>query len=316
MKILNEAQCSRITELAVTRLEQYVKDNGIKCLVMGISGGIDSTVVAAIALKAIERLNEQGHKTNYHFSYVDIESDEKDQDKAEQLAERFGFVLKKYDYTDWYRSNPFMLDISSDHPRARVAKGNIKCRLRMIHLMNVAQLNGGIYLDTDDLSEWFMGFYTRHGDEGDVKIIQNITKDETYDLAEYFNAPNIVLHGEPGDGLGVTKNNAATDQLMLIYLKTDYIVSKYINAGLDPNGSMQLLETKVCSNLILELSKELKVGDKIIKGVINQMLKTSFKRKYGENVSVLLPSRTEMGLPEIGSTDFNNLYRKAIRLIK
>jgi len=313
MKILTFTQAVTIADLAVERLAKYIYHNGLKAVVLGISGGIDSAVVAVLGLKTIELLARRGYEVKYRYFFLDADSASEDFLKAKDLALAFNFKLEFLDLTGWYLDSPLLGLIPQDHPRTRVAHGNIKCRLRMISLLHLAQLEGGIYLDTDDLSEELMGFWTRHGDEGDVKIIQHLTKDEVYDFGEHLGIPASILNAPPGDGLKVTPSSAAQDQLGLPYLMTDYIMSRFIRAGLDVNGNLDQLELSKFYYLLLAVAVELRQPAEKVDAVLRQALKTAFKRRYGDNVAHLLSSRRELGLPEFGTKAFNELYLAAIR---
>lgn len=313
MKILSWNQANFINELAVHRLAGYIKTSGIKCLVLGISGGIDSAVVGAIGLRTVDRLKEEGRQINVNYSFLDVQSHPDDLKRAREMALAFNFHLYEYDLTSWYEASPLLQLIPGNHPRTKVAMGNIKCRLRMIALYHFAQLTGGIYLDTDDLSEEYMGFWTKHGDEGDVKIIQHLTKDEVYDLGEDLGVPKSILRSQPGDGLGVSVNNLASDQLGLPYMMIDYIISRFLQNDFDTEGHFDQLDNLKFTKLIKSVSIEINCKEIAVTRVLHQALKTAFKRRYGDNVCHLLPKRTEMKLPEIGTEEFNALYLKAIK---
>lgn len=313
MKILTTAQAEKIVDLAVARLANYVTDNKLKSLVNGISGGIDSAVVGAICLRTVDRLHREGYHVEPYFYFLDVHSNPFDLVKAIDFALSCDVFLEQIDLSSWYVASPLLSDITDDLDRAKIFRGNIKCRLRMIALYHFASLHRGIYVDTDDLSEDNMGFFTRHGDEGDVKIIQMLTKDEVYDLGEYLEVPKSILNSAPGDGLGVTTGNLATDQLGLPYLEIDYCLSRMLEAGFDTEGSS---EQMVYQQFVLQtasIADELSVPIAKVRKVLWQALKTGFKRRYGINVANLLPSRTELGLPELGTPEFSTLYLRAIR---
>jgi NH3-dependent NAD+ synthetase len=71
-------------------------------------------------------------------------------------------------------------------PSTDISQGNIKARLRMIMLYNAASINSGIVIDTDNLSEHYLGFWTIHGDVGDFKPLGKLWKTEVYELAKYI----------------------------------------------------------------------------------------------------------------------------------
>ena len=313
MKILNYRQARKIEDMAVTDLAKYIKTAGLKTIVLGISGGLDSAVMAILGLKTINKLQKEGYQCAHIYDFIGVESHSDDLKKARVLSHEFGFDLSEYDYTEWYRQSPIRLNSHTDQWKIRVANGNLKCRIRMLHLYDRAQLFGGIVLDTDDFSELLMGFWTRHGDEGDVKIIQYLTKDEVRDLGEYLGISKLILEAAPGDGLGVTDTNMAKDQLKMDYLKTDYIVSHLSQSGLNYNGDISLLQTQRCLRIIKEIAEEISESVENVTHVVKQALNTAFKRKYGDNVAILLSSRTKLGLPELGTPIFNKLYLEAIK---
>jgi NAD+ synthetase len=243
---------------------------------------------------------------------MDADSASGDYEKALDLADDLDFNIEYIDLTEWYQSSPLINLIPPGHPREKIARGNIKCRLRMITHYHLSQLFSGVYLDTDDLSEEYMGFWTKHGDEGDVKVIQHLTKDEVYDLGEYLGVSQSILSAPPGDGLKVTASSAASDQLGMSYTHTDYIMSRFTLAGFDLNGKMSQLDTLAADDLIPELARETGQPEEKVEKVIRQALRTAYKRRYGDNVLHLLPSRTELGLPDFGTDEFNQTYLAAI----
>ncbi|MBU1200384.1 NAD(+) synthase [Patescibacteria group bacterium] len=304
MKFLTKKQCKKFINLAVARIAEYIKGNNLKGITLGISGGIDSAIVSVIGLRAIDLLKKDGYEANYEYVFLDCESDPIDYRRAKAHAKVFGYKLKYLDLSKWYQVSPLLRSIPKNHLREKVAKGNIKCRLRMISLYHSAQLNGHIYLDTDDLSEEYMGFWTKHGDEGDVKIIQHVTKSELYDLGKYLGVPKIILESKPGDGLKVTESNMASDQLGLEYIYIEYIISEMIRAKFDCNGSWDQLEKRKFKVKIKQIASEIGKEEAAVYKVIRQSLKTAFKRKYGDSVKHLLPNRKEFGFIEFGTEEF------------
>lgn len=313
MKILTLDQATKIDHLAVTRLAEYINKYRIRHLVLGISGGLDSAVMAVIGLKAIRLLSDKGYACAPIYDFIGVESDPKDLKKARILASEEDFSLGIYNYTEWYRSSPIRQTAHSVLNNIRVANGNLKCRIRMLHLYDRAQLMNGIVLDTDDLSELLMGFWTKHGDVGDIKVIQQLTKEEVRDLGEFYHITRHILDSAPGDGLGVTDTNRASDQLGMSYLKTDFVMSYLVRMGLNYNGDPSQLENEHIKYYIAELAAAIDEPVEAVTHVAEQSLKTAFKRVYGDDVPSLLPSRFELGLPEVGSENFEEIYLAAIK---
>lgn len=313
MKILTETQVTNFVTTAVGRLAYYIRKANIKNLVLGISGGRDSAIMLVIGLEAIKFLRRESYECGYIYDFIGVESDPNDLLKARLLAEEFDFKLNEYDYTDWYRQSPIRDASHLSLTKIRVANGNLKCRIRMLHLYDRAQLYNGIVLDTDDLSELLMGFWTRHGDVGDVKVLQFITKEELGDIGEFMRIPSLILDSAPGDGLGVTDTNKAKDQLKMDYLKSDYVLSRLIQNNFNYNGSFSQIEDEKYVQLMVVIATEIDEPIENVLHVVKQSLSTSFKRIHGDDVANLIPNRREIGFPEIGTTEFNEIYLKAIK---
>ena len=102
----------------------------------------------------------------------------------------------------------------------KIRRGNIRARLRMVTLYNLASLHKGFVASTDNFSELAAGFWTLHGDVGDVAPIQSLTKSwEVPAMAELQGVPESIILAKPTDGLGVA--NGDEDQFGCSYLELD-----------------------------------------------------------------------------------------------
>ena len=183
-------------EEKVTALTNYVKEYNLEALVLGISGGIDSTVCAAICHEVTKRVpvkfigrslptkfNKEGETTAADLvgnafcnDYKEVNLDLTYRKLAYDIAFPEGFI----DY-----SGPF--DFDKKIPKQTVlANGNIQARLRMIYLYNLASIHKGIVIDTDNLTEHNLGYFTIHGDQGDVNPIGDLWKTQVFELAEFL----------------------------------------------------------------------------------------------------------------------------------
>ena len=110
---------------------------------------------------------------------------------------------------------------------SRIRKGNIRARLRMITLYNLAGASQGFVASTDNFSELAAGFWTLHGDVGDVSPIQSLSKSwEVPALAEMQGVPDSVVFAVPTDGLGVSSSDE--DQFGFSYLEFDLALFKVL----------------------------------------------------------------------------------------
>ena len=174
---------SKVFEKLVNETEGYVRKCGLKSLVLGISGGIDSTVVAAIA-------NEVSMRIGIPFIGRSLPCKTNGGDEvstATLVGNAFCTDFKEVSIQSLFESfKPVISTNEGDGCWSDISQGNIKARLRMIYLYHLASNNGGIVLDTDNLSEHFLGFFTIHGDVADFNPIGDLWKTEVYGLAKWL----------------------------------------------------------------------------------------------------------------------------------
>lgn len=172
----------------------YIKNNNLKSVVLGISGGIDSTIVACIFNEVSVRLKKEGKE----FEFIGISmptdtTDKKEFEISQMVLEAFCDYAITMDITSeaacmYEVINAHILPpILSSDTTSKYRRGNIKSRLRMIHLYDIAKAHGGIVLGTDNYTEYLLGYSTIGGDAlFDYNPIQYLWKTEIYGLAEYL----------------------------------------------------------------------------------------------------------------------------------
>ena len=233
-----EQTYNRIVHQTELYLDQYP---AIEALVLGVSGGIDSALVAAIAREVCNRRN-----IKLIGRSITIETNTPGEiARAKAIGEIFCDDFEELDLTSLYHN--FHTDFDFDKGpnqstrERKIANGNIKARLRMIQLYHLAGVHKGLVLSTDNLTELYMGFWTLHGDVGDYGMIQNLWKTEVYGVAKWLcNTASLTPEGEqalydcvcaiPTDGLGITDSDL--DQLGAeSYPEVDHIIIDYLNNG-------------------------------------------------------------------------------------
>ena len=217
-------------------LKNYIVKHNIKSLVCGISGGIDSCLCVALALPVCKELGVA--IIGRSISILTNKPDEKD--RAKKVGEEFCTDFKEVDLSTTF--NNLYADISefeddgfSEDVDEKINKGNVKARIRMIYLYNLARKHKGIVLSTDNYTELLLSFFTLHGDVGDYGMIQNLWKHEVYNLSrsvneEYKNKEplQLCIDANPTDGLGIT--NSDLDQLgASSYDEVDQILINHIS---------------------------------------------------------------------------------------
>ena len=201
----------KTTEEIVEFIRDYYKKNNLKGAVLGISGGKDSGVVAALLVKALDSENVIGLTLPCH-------SKDKDANLAKKVSDYYGFKLLNIDLTsafDIFRKEVLKLGDFTD-AELKNSDINLKPRLRM------SAVNGGGYLvaGTSNKCELYVGYFTKGGDSvHDIAPIADLTVEEVIKVGEYLDVPEEVLYRTPDDGLsgqtdeeklGVTYKDIAT----------------------------------------------------------------------------------------------------------
>ena len=172
----------------VTQTSEYICDNNIKCMVLGISGGIDSTVVAAICHEVSKRTGIPliGRSLPSNFN-------KKGETSTADLVGRafcnnYGIAGIHSTFLRLVTTFTTAEDHIVEHKHAQtdIANGNIQARIRMMYLYNLASIHKGIVMDTDNLTENNLGYFTIHGDVGDFNPIGGLWKTEVFKLAAYL----------------------------------------------------------------------------------------------------------------------------------
>ena len=175
------AKYDEIFDKIVTQTGEYCKKYNIKSLVLGLSGGLDSTVCAAIGKTVFDR---------YGIKLIGISlpcktNSDMENSIARTTGEAFCNEYKCINIDTLYGASKYLCD-TYEGESTQISQGNLKARIRMMMLYNAASINNGIVIDTDNLSEHYLGFWTLHGDVGDFKPIGKLWKTEVYELAKYL----------------------------------------------------------------------------------------------------------------------------------
>ncbi|OGO00586.1 MAG: NAD(+) synthase [Chloroflexi bacterium RBG_13_51_52] len=187
------------TELIAKKLAEWIKDNvraaGCKGAVLGMSGGIDSSVVAALCIKVLSK-NTLGLIMPCH-------SNEKDKVHAESVAKQFSIPTKTIVLDNIYDEYLKILpDFKPDKTLTQLARANLKARLRMITLYYAANQLKYLVIGSGNRSELTVGYFTKHGDSGvDILPLGNLVKKEVRELARFLKIPPEIIEKAPSAGL-------------------------------------------------------------------------------------------------------------------
>jgi len=185
-------------------IQQCLVNSGAKSLVLGISGGIDSTLTGRLAQLAIEQLNQLHQSDEYAFYAVRLPyGEQRDEDEAQQALL---FIRPTESITINVKASADALDSETianqlklaEHINEDFIKGNLKARMRMSAQYHVAGLVGGLVIGTDHSAENITGFYTKFGDGAcDLAPLFGLNKRQVRALAQKLGAPIQLVQKAP-----------------------------------------------------------------------------------------------------------------------
>lgn len=182
----------KVCNEAVEWIKARVDGAGAKGIVLGMSGGIDSAVVAALVKRAFP--------DNCFCVTMPCYSNPIDAEHAKLVADAVGIEMKTVVLNDAFDTMKNLVDAKETDPKLAIA--NIKSRLRMITLYYYAGVNNYLVAGTGNRSEITIGYFTKYGDGGsDMLPIASFVKKEIRELAEYLEIPEIVITKPPTAGL-------------------------------------------------------------------------------------------------------------------
>lgn len=177
IEFVDEAEEAQILDAVTFALKEYCENTGFKKVVLGLSGGIDSALTAAIAVKALGADSVTGIMMPSMYSSEGSVTD------SIKLAENLGIKTITEPITPLF--NAFMQGRESLHD---LAEENLQARLRGLILMFYSNRENMLLLSTGNKSESAMGFGTLYGDmAGGYNVICDLTKTNVYKLSNYIN---------------------------------------------------------------------------------------------------------------------------------
>ena len=244
--IINEMQVLPVidADAEIRRRIDFIKtqltSSGLKTLVLGISGGIDSTTCGRLAQLAVNELNQTG--SGYQFIAVRLPyATQKDEAEA-QLAIDFiqpsqALSVNVQPGADaihqatWSALSAQGMATASDN-QSDFAKGNVKARTRMVIQYHIAALLGGIVIGTDHSAENITGFYTKWGDGAcDLAPLFGLSKRQVRLVGKTLGAPELLVEKTPTADLECLAPQKADEAALgLSYEQIDdFLEGKYVS---------------------------------------------------------------------------------------
>lgn len=225
----------------VMGIQDYFRKNGLSKAVIGLSGGIDSALVAALAVDALGAENVHGILMPSQYS-----TDHSVQD-AIDLAENLGMDIDTVPIADIFNQMKLSMKPVFGDREEDVTEENMQARIRGTIVMAYANKFGALMLNTSNKSEAAMGYGTLYGDcNGALAVIGDLYKTEVYQLSEYINRngeriPQHTIDKAPSAELRPNQKDSDTlpdyailDEILNLHIEEERSMEEIVEEGFDP----------------------------------------------------------------------------------
>ena len=230
-------------------LQDYVKKNKFTQVLIGISGGIDSALTAAICVDALGAENVIGVAMPSKYNSKDSLDD------AIKLSDNLGINLKTIEIEKIVDDFRETLTNSLNEELGQITDENIQSRVRGNILMGLSNQTGAMVVSTGNKSEMAVGYSTLYGDlAGGFALIKDLYKTKVYDLSNYINSisdviPKNIITKEPSAELRPNQFDSDSlpdyevlDKILNLYIEEDSSSEKIIASGVEPELVFDVLE--------------------------------------------------------------------------
>lgn len=223
----------------VERISAWIRERaqeaGVQGLVLGLSGGVDSAVVAGLAVRAMPG--------RVHTFILPCHSQPEDARLARAVAEAFGLEPETIVLDEAYDFLRRVFGVNGAPQPGNLADANLKSRLRMVTLYYQANLRNCLVLGTGNRSEIAVGYFTKWGDGAvDLLPIAGLVKREVYELARCLGVPQAVIERPPTGGLWPGQTDEG--EMGLSYAEID----EYLLTGNVPPATAAKIQRRIAAN--------------------------------------------------------------------
>jgi len=228
------------TEQLVEKLISWIRDKvlaaGCKGVILGMSGGLDSSVLAVLCLRAFPQ--------NVLGVLMPCHSNQEDEEHARTVASKFSIPTKIVALDTVFNTLLKVLPSDRVEPTAsRLAEANLKARLRMLTLYYSANQLKYMVVGSGNRSELSTGYFTKYGDGGvDILPLGNLVKGQIRELANFLSVPQQIIDKPPSGGLWQGQTDEG--ELGLSYEELDH----YLITGEASNEVREKIESMIAAN--------------------------------------------------------------------
>jgi NAD+ synthase len=198
----DQAELIAQIELRKTFIKNCLKNAGLKVLVLGISGGVDSLTAGRLAQLCVEELRAETGDNAYRFIAVRLPHGVQHDEHDAQASLRFICADEEstVNIADSVLGLAKQVTDLQKIPESRrdFVLGNVKARIRMVAQFTIANANNGLVIGTDHAAEAVMGFFTKFGDGAcDLAPLSGLVKNQVRAIAKYLGAPDDLVFKVP-----------------------------------------------------------------------------------------------------------------------
>jgi NAD+ synthase len=228
----SEEELAATREHLVSFLQSQVEAAGVDGAVLGLSGGIDSTTTAYLAVEALGAENVHG------LVMPSEVNDDENMSDAERVAELLDIS------SDVIEIEPIAESFFEAFPDAaedRMAAGNVRVRIRGVLNYFVANAEDRLVLGTGNRSEALTGYFTKYGDQAvDCNPLGTIYKQQVRQLAQDLGAPHDLVMKTPSAGMWIGQTDE--EEMGLDYDTLDAILAVHVDGGLSTSATVRALD--------------------------------------------------------------------------
>jgi len=265
----------------IKKINQFIRgrSKGLNGGVIGLSGGIDSTVVAYLSVRALGKEKVYGLILPYGKQSTE---------HGELIAKQLGI-----DY-DIINIKPMVdaFEKQAKYFEEELPKGNLMARVRMCLLYGAANKMGRLVLGTTNKSEMEIGYFTKHGDGAvDIEPIVHLYKTEVWKLAEELKEPEVpkeIIEKKLKTSLDELTEMGAVSSIIIIFNKTDLLTEKQLLNRLEYLQKKEILGNKKTAHISIKNKENIDELLNIIYNSLPQLTKIKIKLPINKETQSLI----------------------------